>query len=190
MATQFNTGAWRIQFSGELKVYRSFSFTHSHTKRNVAMYLQPKTLLTPILLAACAVCSRADGREVTIKVRGTSNLTFTSMVQDADGMIHITGNVISHGTGGVATGTSSYTINPATGTFAGSGKRQTPDGSTYDVHFLGQLLNATDSVGTWTTDNGTGRFAGETGKGRWAARRWANGKGSESKIEGEATKSR
>ena len=70
------------------------------------------------------------------------------------------------------------------------GKRQTPDGSTFDVHFLGQFLNATDSVGTYTTDNGTGRFAGETGKGRWAARRWANGKGSESKIEGEATKSR
>ena len=69
-------------------------------------------------------------------------------------------------------------------------KRQTPDGSTYEVQFQGQFLNATDAVGTYTTNKGTGRFAGTTGKGRWASQRWTDGLGSRSIIEGEMTKSR
>lgn len=145
--------------------------------------------LLPVASTARANLSQGHGGNgATIPTHGTGELTFTSTTVDPmTGHVHITGNTIIHGTFGVATGPDSYDIDPVTGSFVGSGQRTSPDGSTYSAYYVGQFINATDSIGQYTTGNGTGRFEGTTGAGTFASSRWANGLGSSSVITGTAT---
>ena len=141
-----------------------------------------------VLIAFVLLTASATAQSTTIKAHGRGQLTFTSMTQNpATGMIEITGVVRITGTFGVVRGVDRYEINPVTGTYVGAGTRVAPDGSTYEVQFLGQFINATDSVGSYTTLNGTGRFAGGTGTGQCVSSRWASGLGSSNVIRGTST---
>lgn len=145
--------------------------------------------LIPVASPALASPPSGHGPSgVTIPTHGVAELTFTSISTDPDtGFTIITGDVIIHGSFGVVWGQDFYEINPATGAFVGSGTRVAHDGSTYNALYQGQFISATDSVGSYTTHGGTGRFEGTVGSGSFASSRWANGLGSTSLISGTMT---
>ena len=123
-----------------------------------------------------------------VPMHANGELTFTSFSTDpGTGFTVVTGDIVLHGTFGLTWGTDTYQINPASGAYTGTGTRQCSDGSTYDVQYIGQFINATDSVGGFTISGGTGRFQGMGGSGSFTSSRWASGLGSSSVISGSAT---
>lgn len=146
----------------------------------------PLALVSGAVLAPSILATPAGDGDTTIPVHANGELTFTSI--DVDGTtVTITAEGMLNGTFGAMEAYDTYSIDLTTGAYVGGGLRVANDGSTYFVTYQGQFISETESIGTYTVTDGTGRFEDMTGSGVFLATRYADGSGSSSWIEGTAT---